>query len=144
MEKPFPAPGQIWQWTGHPSYSPASLPRMITGLRWFITRCEVLFDSNSCAGVDHLMTRPEWVYHGFSHPLLDLDGFIPSAERKLVESGWVELEHGLQEAGWSRSHTYFAISYWVDPTDPDIIIPLGEADRIQNARDEAIRKIMLA
>lgn len=58
--KLFPMPGTRWRWTGDHVAPPGDW-HIVTGLRWFRGRVEAMFGASRCAGVEHMMTRPEWV-----------------------------------------------------------------------------------
>lgn len=43
-QKPFPMPGTVWRWLGHPDFDPKpSAPKRVESLRWFRGRVEAMF-----------------------------------------------------------------------------------------------------
>lgn len=69
--KPFPMPGTVWRWLGHPDYDPKpSAPKRVESLRWFRGRVEAMFvGGESCAGVEHLMGSDAWEHYPETVPV---------------------------------------------------------------------------
>ena len=69
--KPFPMPGTVWRWLGHPDYDPKpSAPKRVESLRWFRGRVEAMFvGGESCAGVEHLMGSDAWEHYPETEPV---------------------------------------------------------------------------
>ena len=70
-QKPFPMPGTVWRWLGHPDFDPKpSAPKRVESLRWFRGRVEAMFvGGESCAGVEHLMGSDAWEHYPETEPV---------------------------------------------------------------------------